>query len=821
MILYMAVYGYVSFVSSRLWDQAVQNVMDTTEQAKDSFKNRLEQDLEKLTLFSDLLMVYQEENHEQAFMRLRERGARENMNYSAYLAGEEPGKDVDPLVYEYIQSHPQQQSGSVVPHINPATGIRVFSLFVRRQYQSGTEFVLIAEYEASRIAEDFTISFYDNQGFSYITNQDGEILFRHNHVNSNKTIQNIFELPSEADWDQVSMFRESVAGGKTGWAKLKCGKEDVLFSFSPVGEGSGLEIISVIPASAVNRQANDIIRRTLELMVMVFIGGSLVVGLFVRSVRRSSQIIREREYRDFLFDLLSTSVDDVFLIYDPVAGHVDYVFENTARLLGVDRERILENIRNLTCLFGDEDMQATMEQVIDGTLDHGITEITSCQIPGSTEEKTASVDIYATNDPRFGKKYIMCISDRTKEQNMELLLKNSLAQAERASRAKSEFLNNMSHDIRTPMNAIVGMTEVAEANLDRPEKVAECLRKIRLSSGHLSELVNGVLDMSYIESGRMQRTEEPFSVSQLAEKLSSIVQGQMAGKNLEFETVLQDICCDRLVGDHLKINQICLNLLGNAVKFTNPGGRVTLEIRELSKVGEGTVFLEISVSDTGIGMSKEFLDHVFEPFERAGEAGVAKIEGTGLGMAITKGFVTILGGDIRVKSEPGKGTVFTVMLPLSAAADEGPEESIGAVQEKEEGLPDQFPDWSGKRILLVEDNGLNMEIATELLGMTGVVIDAAWDGEQALELYQAAEPSVYDLILTDIQMPKMDGYELAGKIRGSGRPDSMKIPVVAMTANAFTEDRKKALAAGMDAYISKPINLREVYRVLDQLLFRS
>ena len=522
-------------------------------------------------------------------------------------------------------------------------------------------------------------------------------------------------------------------------------------------------------------------------------------------------------------------------------------------------------------------------------------------------------------------------------------LEDALAAAQHANRAKTTFLNNMSHDIRTPMNAIIGFTSLAAAHIDNTEQVRGYLTKIATSSNHLLSLINDVLDMSRIESGKVKIEEKECSLPEILHDLKTIVQADIMSKQLDFYIDTVDVVNENVLCDRLRLNQVLLNLLSNAMKFTKPGGMVSVRILQKRNAPEGYAAYEFQVKDTGIGMSPEFLKNVFEPFERERTSTVSGIQGTGLGMAITRNIVDMMGGTVTVDSEVGKGTTFTVSLQFKTSSCPVRQETIPELQglralvvdddfntcssvtkmlaaiglrpdwttsgkeavlrvklagEQEDEyavyiidwlMPDMNGievvrrirgmigedtpiivltayDWSdieeearkagvtafcskpiflselrdvlespfasgnqeeasqeafsfqGKKILLVEDNELNQEIAVEILQEAGFVMDVADDGSVAVERMREAEPGQYDLILMDIQMPVMDGYEATRQIRALEDPDIAGIPIIAMTANAFEEDKKTALEAGMNGHIAKPIDVPVLLELLWEIV---
>lgn len=524
-----------------------------------------------------------------------------------------------------------------------------------------------------------------------------------------------------------------------------------------------------------------------------------------------------------------------------------------------------------------------------------------------------------------------------------IALAEARAAAEHANRAKSEFLSNMSHDIRTPMNAIVGMTAIASSNINNPEQVRDCLKKITLSSKHLLGLINDVLDMSKIESGKLTLNLDQISLRETMDSIVSIIQPQLKAKQQSFDVFIQDIQSELVCCDGVRLNQILLNLLSNALKFTPSGGRITVTLmQETSPADPHLVRNHFRVKDTGIGMSPEFQQRIFDSFTREDTTRVQKIEGTGLGMAITKYIVDEMGGTIELQSQVDKGTEFHITLDLEAVSDQeadmvlpnwevlvvdddaqlcssaaaslteigvhaecalGGPSAISMVERrhqkrrdyhvvlldwqmpgmdgieaaralrrrvgkdipillisaydwsdiaeearaagisgflskplfkstlfyglsrfaepasaKADAAPKLAPDFTGRHLLLAEDSALNWEIARDLLSSYGFALDWAENGRLCVERFQASQADHYDAILMDIRMPVMDGYQAARAIRAMDRPDAREIPIIAMTADAFSEDIRRAMDSGMSAHIAKPIDIRELLRVLQRCL---
>ena len=383
----------------------------------------------------------------------------------------------------------------------------------------------------------------------------------------------------------------------------------------------------------------------------------------------------------------------------------------------------------------------------------------------------------------------------------------SREEAERASRAKSEFLSNMSHDIRTPINGIMGMTGIALRHMDDTERVQDCLQKIDGSSQHLLSLVNDVLDMSRIEAGKVAAAHEPFDMQTLIDNCASIIHGQLVNRDVRLIADTGEIKHHRLIGDELHLRQIFINILGNSVKFTRDGDTITIRARELS-CENGVANYRFELEDTGIGMSKEFLPKLFDSFSQEAGGSRTTYKGTGLGMAITRQLVELLHGTVKVWSELDVGTKFTIDMPIE----------VNPQAEQEDVRPESTViDLSGMKVLVAEDNAINMEIATMLLEESGVAVLQAENGRRAVEVFSASGEGEIDAILMDVMMPEMTGIEAARAIRALKRPDASTVPIIAATANAYQEDIDRVLEAGMNLHLSKPLEADKLLAVLSDI----
>ncbi len=381
--------------------------------------------------------------------------------------------------------------------------------------------------------------------------------------------------------------------------------------------------------------------------------------------------------------------------------------------------------------------------------------------------------------------------------------------SQRANHAKTAFLNNMSHDIRTPMNAIIGFTSLAASHIDDRESVQNYLSKIMVSSEHLLSLINDVLDMSRIESGKVKIEEKECSLPAIMNDLQNILQSDVKAKSLNFHIDMVDVEHENIICDKLRLNQILLNITSNAIKFTRPGGTVALRVEEKPDAPEGYADYQFIVRDTGIGMSEDFIQKIFEPFTREENSTVSGIQGTGLGMAITKNIVDMMNGTIEVKSKPGEGTEFTVSVRFGVGAGD-------SELQAQEIAPEQF---AGQKVLLVDDIDLNREIAVVILEEAGLVVETASNGQEAVDAVKNSAGDIR-LVLMDVMMPVMDGYQATREIRKLSDPALAQIPIVAMTANAFEEDRMAAMDAGMNDHIAKPFQIDKLYRIMKDYLVK-
>ena len=698
-------------------------------------------------------------------------------------------------------------------------------------------------------------------------------------------------------------------------------------------------------------QANAEITRRLDGTARRIVGIFVNVDKEVKATLHAEKLIRDNEVMDQLIQGMVKLVSR-FAVCDLVSDYYEFYFmksdiryEPTGRytdlIRGISRRfKAIRETKTMEDLFGIDTIQRELKQNSD------IYRFEYCTLDEKRYKSAAIMPVEWKEDKVV--KVIIIAQDITQEKMVELGSKQALQDAyeaaDRANKAKTEFLANMSHDIRTPMNAIVGMTAIAGANIEDTDKVLECLGKITQSSRHLLGLINEVLDMSRIESGKVDLTDEEFNLSDLVDNLITMVQPDLMAHGHEFEVKIKDIEHEEVCGDSLRIQQIFTNIMSNAIKYTPDGGRIVFSIAERSTQFHEIGCYEFTIEDNGVGMTPEFQKVLFDPFTRVDDKRTSRIQGTGLGMAITKNIVRMMNGHIEVESEPGKGSEFKVTiflklresekecieelidLPVLVVDDDldccesavdilreigikgewvtSGEQAVECVVDRHERDEDFFAiimDWkmpgmdgiettrqirklvgndvtiivlsaydisdiemearaagvdgfiakplfrsrltatlkhlvseeneksardylseiasynySDKRILLVEDNELNSEIAKEILGMTGVEVDTAENGKEALEKIETAPADYYNLVFMDIQMPVMNGYEATSAIRALGKPKGNKIPIIAMTANAFAEDVLMAKNVGMNEHIAKPLDMDKLSSVMER-----
>ena len=949
----LMVFQYFRFVSKTIYEESVSHLTEVFHQSDNMLRELTDKNLTYLHMWGENLQDISNEDEIRDYIKKAQKDAgfmefyflSAEGNYKM-ATGETGYLGLQEDIGEDIRQGNDVIANAALPG---KSQLLVFATPEAHGIYQGFEYDAIAiAYENSDIVEVLDISAFNGNAQSLIVHPDGRVVIDHSSE-SWGNVYNFFGLLREHSDMSEKELNELLE-------KFKAGRTDAMLlnldggNYYLVYEKSNIQdwmFLGLVQADIVNASMNSLQRSTMLLVgVVVLCIAAFLISLIIQTNRTN---LRRKDteilYRDELFQKLSMNVDDVFLMLDAKTYQADYVSPNAEKLLGITAEQIRKDIRVLGKLHPAEH-EDSEKNYLEEIQVHEQREGDFKYVHLKTGEKRWFHNIAMGSEVNGKKKYILVMSDRTADRKMNQALSEAVHAAETANKAKSTFLSNMSHDIRTPMNAIIGFTTLAVSNIDDKKRVQDYLGKILSSSNHLLSLINDILDMSRIESGKIHLEETEVSLSEVLHDLKTIISGQIHAKQLELYMDAMDVTNEDVYCDKTRLNQVLLNLLSNAVKFTPAGGTVSVRIRQCHGTQKGSELYEIRVKDNGIGMSQEFVQKIFSPFERERTSTVSRTQGTGLGMAITKNIVDMMGGTIEVQTEQGKGTEFIVRLPFRTQPEHqrtekiaeleglkalvvdddfntcdsvtkmlvrvgmrsewtlsGKEAVLRARQSMELGdafhayiidwrlpdmngievtrqirsLGDDTPiiiltayDWSdieaearaagvtafcakplfmsdiretlmtaigqsqsepedsvlpaagsdfrGRCILLVEDNELNREIAVEILNEYGFLIDSAENGAEAVEKVKNSEPGNYDLVLMDVQMPVMNGYEATKQIRALDDPALAGITILAMTANAFDEDRKKALKCGMDGFLSKPIVIEELISTLQKNL---
>lgn len=511
------------------------------------------------------------------------------------------------------------------------------------------------------------------------------------------------------------------------------------------------------------------------------------------------------------YESFENETENVYLCINKSDLRVLYISNNLWTVTGLEKSSVSSDIEVLSALISPYDTRKIRKKLTNWDQKESLNYEIDYHKIGSDKPKHAKIALSYDLSREI---YIVVFSDITKEYMIRNQLKKELKDAQKESLAKTDFLSRMSHEIRTPMNGILGMLNLAQKHIEDTEAVQQYLGKTENLSMFLLTLINDILDMSRIESGKMQLEELPFNLKVMAGKIDNMFSGTAKENGILWSMQLQDIDMPYVIGDEMRLSQVIINFISNALKFTPEAGSVTVTFRQMGIVNDKS-HLMIRVKDTGKGMKSDFIDKIFLPFEQEDASTAHNYGGSGLGMAIADNIIKLMDGEILVESEEGKGSEFVVYVSLPIAE----KEQIAAISALEDvqtitETKDAFT-MQGLHILLAEDNDINAEIAIEILELDGAIVDHARDGAQALEMFNTSVPGYYDVILMDIQMPNMDGWEATEAIRNLPRIDH-DIPIFAMSANAFVEDQRHSLEVGMNAHINKPIDFEELRKLIGE-----
>ena len=944
---------YLSFASRTIYQESTSHLEELLHKSNNMLKEMVRKNLTYLHLYNGFLESTSDEDEIQAYIE----AAQQNTGFAdfyfltydgnymtvtgetGYLGlqtnlDEKLAHDEDVVVNTALPGKPQ-----MLAFICPET---------QGSYRGFAYDAIAISYYNDAVLRLLDNSAFEGNASNYVIYPDGRVVID-NSVNRKETIYNFIAMlrdHSDLSEEEILALSDAFAQGSSGNLKVKLGDT----SYYLVYEGTAVQnwtMVGLVPVSIVNASLDQLWFYTVQIVAGIVLGFAVLIILLI--ARRSHTTLRRKDteirYRDVLFQKLSLNVDDVFLMLDAETSTVDYVSPNIGRLLGIPWRNVRQDVHALVALYPKDDPDRD-KNFLEGLHRGEQREWDAAYLHQETREPRWFHIVAMGSEVEGKTKYILVMSDRTADKQVNQALSDAVAAAETANRAKSTFLSNMSHDIRTPMNAIIGFTTLAISNIDDKERVKDYLAKTLASSNHLLSLINDVLDMSRIESGKIHLEEVEVNLSDVLHDLKTIVSGQIYAKQLELYMDAMDVTDEDVYCDKTRLNQVLLNLLSNAIKFTPAGGTVSVRVRQLAGQVRGCGQYEFRIKDNGIGMSPEFAKKIFEPFERERTSTVSRIQGTGLGMAITKNIVDMMGGTIEVQTAQGKGTEFIIRVPMRAQAEHRPVEKIteleglkalvvdddfntcdsvtkmlvkvgmraewtlsgkeavlrarqsiemsdvyhayiidwrlpdmngievtrqirslhddtpiiiltaydwsdieveakaagvtafcskpmflsdlretlmSALGQKQtdaaqELLPQKDADFKGRQILLVEDNELNREIAQEILREYGFRVDTAENGAVAVEKVSTAAPGSYDLVLMDVQMPVMDGYTATRQIRALENPALAGVPILAMTANAFDEDRRRAMESGMNGFLSKPIVIGDLVQELHKIL---
>lgn len=947
---------YVNDVRAELWDSSLSTIIENTDLAADMVAGKINAEKRSLQVQANALESLDSSDIDTISFLLNGFDSKE---YSVTLVVGETTYPAKNSFTEALPNVADTKINIVPPFISSNSGNRVIALTQTLTFQDGVTGSFIREIPVNDLNNAFTVSFFQDRGHSYMIDGQGDILFRSVTASGNKTSHNLFSIfEDEAGNDHATIneLKELVANGRSGWAILKYNGLDKLYCFSPIESTSWL-LVSVVQVDLITEQSQNILGQTFILSGIIFFGFLFLIGMLIIRERQNQKRIEQENSLEKRMIIASNSEVKTIVMgvnlesdsYNIISliqhegyniAHTSTFSEIIASFADLVDEEYREEYKRC---FGISNLRKLASQ----EHKYEYREF-SIQLNGEKHWIAAEAVLVNDEDTPGSLVYSSRVIDAAKKEEEERreVLQNALSMAEQATKAKSVFLSNMSHDIRTPMNAIIGFATLASANTSNEEKIKDYLSKILSSSNHLLSLINDILDMSRIESGKINLEETEANLSDILHDIKTIISGQIHAKQLELFMDVMDVTDEDVFCDKTRLNQVLLNLLSNAIKFTPAGGTVSVRVAQLPGAPVGKGLYEIRVKDTGIGMSKEFAEKIFEPFERERTSTVSKIQGTGLGMAISKNIIDMMGGTIEVHTEQGKGTEFVIRVAMNLQAERrsiakipeleglkalvvdddyntcdsvtkmlaqvgmrsewtlsGKEailraknsferedafnayiidwrlpdmngievtrqirrlgddmpiiiltaydvsdieeearnagvtafcskpmfmsdlrdtllKAIGSEEcQSESALPvaDEESNFQGKHLLLVEDNLLNQEIAQEILCEYGFIIDTADNGLEAVEKVTASNPGDYDAILMDIQMPVMNGHEATKQIRNLAEPALANIPILAMTANAFDEDRKAALECGMNGFLSKPIEIMQVIQVLQEL----
>ena len=794
---------YLGRITDKLEDNAIQGVMDVTIQQRQAFENFVSGDRKRLHSYAEHFAEGESMTEEAAYEQLQMVVDADSV-YSVLCL--EEGWACSNVYQDILQLNEEQLdffrglsgSGLWDNYTGIFTGVPMFGYYETFTFQNGHRGLIQKAYERSEVLESFSLSIYGGQGFGYILNPQGDILLRSVLRNDGQTYDNIFDALSDAHTSQadIEAFRASLEAQETGSIVFQGDDGSYIYTFAPIESMNGWHILSSVPLDAIQDEANGILRDS-QMVVGFFALVLVVSSVFILLIWHTQKEIKEKEqetaYQSQLFELsfsyLSQNTDDVYTIIDHETEKLEYVSPNLERVLGVTPEELTGYLQNADLAADPKGAIAYYKKVKALRPGERVESRNMERINPKTGEHKYFLESAYCVDIQGRKKRVSYLSDRTKERKTQNNLAEALHMAQAASEAKSAFLSSVSHDIRTPMNAIIGFLALMRDEVDNPGTVMEYNKRIDAASQHLLGLINDVLDMNKIESGSTTLSISEMDLADVISEINTIIRPQSNAKNQTFDIFASHMNYEHLMGDKMRINQVLINLLSNAVKYTPENGTIQLSVEELPQVVKNYSRVRFTVRDNGLGMSEEFQKIIFEPFAREETEITHEIQGTGLGMPITKNLVELMGGTIQVESRLGEGSTFIVELEL-------------CIQECEDD-PGFWTDHKVVKMIVADDEVEVCLNIVKTMDKAGVKTDYATDGETAIRMMREEREagSPYDLILLDWKMPNLNGLETARLIR-KNYPD--KIPILLLTAYDWSEIEHEAAEIGVDHFLPKP-----------------
>ncbi len=797
-------FNYINRLRDNLREHAILNVKTVTAQQQQALDSFIAGDQERLRSFAEYFSTYPHEGPED-IRRILTLFNEVDATYSVFCLDEgwycvNASDDIQYLSEEDMKIYTALEgSGIRDPFTSIFSGTSKFGIYETFTFSNGHRGLIQKSYDREEVSETFSLSFYEDQGLAYVVNKEGDILLRSIGMIGDRYYDNIFEVLNGVyqDQDAVDAFAEALKTQKSGSMTFTGERGSYVYTYVDVETVEEWFLVSIVPVDAIMAEANQILldsRTALCLLAFILITCGAIILLIWRTQRALVEKDKELAYQERLFDIFATylanNTNDVYMMVDHETEEVDYVSPNVERVLGVNQsEDIFASLQASDIAANPKDVSNLYAEVRALSPGQSIEPRYIERVNPVTGEHTYFLENAYCVDIQGRSKRVIYISDRTREQKTQDSLADALRMAQAANNAKSAFLSNVSHDIRTPMNAITGFLALMRDEVDNPSMVLEYNKRIDAASQHLLGLINDVLDMNKIESGSATLNISEMNLAEVIDEINTIIRPQAKAKDQTFEIFAAHLQFEHLMGDKLRINQILINLLSNSVKYTPEGGTIQMRVEELPQVVNNYSRIRFTISDNGMGMSEDYLKVIFNPFTREDNPRTRHIQGTGLGMAITKSLVDLMGGTIHVESKLDEGSTFTVELEL-------------CIQEREDD-PKFWTDYNVSRMIVADDDEDVCRNIVKTMSQTGVVTDYATDGETAIQMMrsnrEAGRP--YDLILLDWQMPNLNGLETARLIR---KNYSEKIPILILTAYDWGEIEEEAIEVGINHFMPKP-----------------